>query len=363
MLDVFEKIKKNIENKEAVVFYHIDTDGICSAKVLNVVIKALGGNVKRFVPCSPEKLVKRLKNEKNDLVFIVDLPFDKLGNEAKTTNKKIIIFDHHPRANAVENENVILVEPRDIDVSDYCPASRLVYIFFSKFINIENVDWVACVGTIGDGGAKNWNDFIEKTLKKYNYTIGKDVNFNDTFFGNIDKVIGSGRIYNGERGASEILNVLLKSETFGEFLARSKKFIEWKEKIERNLKEMSEKFDIRKEEYKDIELCFFEIKNPRYNIGSALAGILSYKFPNLTIILIVERKNFATINLRRYDGKIDLNVLVREAIKNFENASGGGHKQATGATMLKKDVKRFKQRIIELLKSIYSEHSSSKQDQ
>ncbi|MCW1296250.1 MAG: DHH family phosphoesterase [Candidatus Parvarchaeota archaeon] len=363
MLDLFEKIKRELEGKEIVVFYHIDTDGICSAKILNVAIKSLGGSVKKFLPCSPEKLSKRLKMEKSNILFVVDLPFDKLENESKTTSKKIVIFDHHPRSNVIDNDNIILVEPSDIDLDEYCPASRLVYEFFSKFINMEIVDWIACTGTIGDGGAKYWRDFIEKTLKKYNYTTGKDENFNDTFFGNIDKIIGSGRIYRGETGASEILDVLLKSETIGEFLSKSKKFIEWKERIEKNLKEMILKFDVRKEEYKEIELCFFEIENPKYNIGSALASMLSYKFPNLTIVLIVEKRNFATVNLRRYDGKIDLNVLVREAIRNIPKASGGGHKQASGATMLKGDVKKFKQRIIELLKNFYLEESANKQNQ
>jgi nanoRNase/pAp phosphatase (c-di-AMP/oligoRNAs hydrolase) len=55
------------------------------------------------------------------------------------------------------------------------------------------------------------------------------------------------------------------------------------------------------------------------------------------------------MSLRRQDKKVNCGRVAQRAIKNLNNASGGGHIPAAGVHIMSKDWEIFRNRILKLL--------------
>lgn len=351
----FEKAKKFIEESERpLVIYHIDSDGICSAVLMLKYLKFFEKSAS-LIPSSPQKMMQRSFYKglpESDLIIIVDIPADEFEDKINEylEGKKIIIFDHHKITKDMNSENIVHFHPTFFGIEKYCPASKLIFDVLSKFDErIKEFDWIACIGIIGDSGAEEWREFIERTLIRCRYSKGREGPKYDTVLGEIERMIGSARSHSGERGAEYAIEVLLNSKDIEDFLKKSKKLKKWKEEVEMYIEDMEIEFHMRKEYFKELGLAFFEMEKPKYRIGSPLATILSKKYPHLTIVIIVKKDKIALVNMRRGDGKVDVAELVKKALKGIENSSGGGHRNAAGAQLPSEYVNEFKENIIQIL--------------
>ena len=53
-------------------------------------------------------------------------------------------------------------------------------------------------------------------------------------------------------------------------------------------------------------------------------------------------------SLRRQDGNVNLSLIVKEMALGIPEMTGGGHKQASGASCRTKDLDKFKALLVEL---------------
>lgn len=82
------------------------------------------------------------------------------------------------------------------------------------------------------------------------------------------------------------------------------------------------------------------------SLSSNISNQLKHEFPDKIIVVVYIKDNLANISLR---GK-NVRRLTLRAIKNIDGASGGGHKDATGAKMPADSLTKFREVIEKMIK-------------
>ncbi len=342
----------------AVVLFHIDTDGICSAKIAGEALNRLNIEVVEFIPTTPKSLdesefVNKVLNTNAEAVVIVDVELSKNNLLYKKAKKKrFLVLDHH-RIDELPTENTLYINPKIDGDERFTCASKICYDEFKKIVDIEDLDWVAAVGIIGDSAVKLHKRFLKRIFSKYNVDIGNDKEyFMDSYFGELAKMLNSGKIIKGQDGALIALRAIQESSTPDELYNKGYKLRQWSEEIDGYIEQMKGEFEAKKEEYPNLELVFFVFK-PKYTIGSVLSTILSFENPHKTIVIIsIKGRSYATVNFRRHDGTLDMGMLAKMATKGLKRAGGGGHVPAAGGHILVKDINLFKRNVVSTLKKM-----------
>ncbi len=317
--DVIEK------SRRPCIITHSDTDGICAAAL---VLKEFVDKKFKVLVASPNSMAQKRFYRlvpKADLYLVLDLPLDQVWEVARNFLKgKIIVMDHHKPQRNLNKEGVTHINPL-FEGSKYYPASKLVHDVLDSTHH-----WVAAIGIVGDMGVKEWRDFLK--------------GFDMEALEEADKLIGSAMIYKGENGALKAIRFVSEASSI-EDLLNNKTLRSWKEKVDRYLKFLVEEFERKAERIDDI--AFYEIR-PKYRIGSALASVLSLKYPHLTIVIINKKDGVANINFRRQDGKYDMEGLARYSTQGI--GTGGGHEKAAGGSIKLSKLEEFKRRVVRYLR-------------
>ncbi len=342
-----EKLKNWINNATIVdIVCHNDSDGLTAAAQLAKFLKSknIGYNI---YLSSPERLrhPKIWRKLRNDLVFFVDLPVDQQKEEVlKLTNKaNVVIIDHHKITEDLNNENIIHYYPKKLGVKKYYPASKMIYDIFG------GVDWLACIGLIGDYGGSHWRDFIDKVHEKYGFPKCKDKNCFDSPFSKYDQLINSVRIARGDKGCYKILDILINSKNFEEFKEKIKEVENIAKIVNDYIEFVLSDFKYNHEYIKEGDVIFYELNNPKFVVGSTISVIKSTEITDKTIIVITRQEEIANINFRRQDGKYDMSLLAKICASEVGGV-GGGHKKAAGASIPSAKVDEFKECVVRTLK-------------
>lgn len=334
---------KWVKNAYAIdVAFHIDADGLTAAAQFIKWLKSQGKKY-NLVTGSAQKMGKQsfYKKLKNELVVFIDLPADDYADELYKLNNRanIVIIDHHKLINDLNSKSIVQFNPKLMGIKDYCPASKMVYDL------IGGIDWMACIGIIGDYGGKYWRKFIDNCLKKHGLKPCKEENCFDTEFSYYNELINAAGMVKGDEGSLEALEALVDSSDYNDFRSRCSKLVGWYDEVNDYISDLEDEFDKRKEEHKDLGLVFYEINKPKYRVGSALSTRISTKHPSKTIVLLINKGLVVNVNLRRQDGLVDVALLAKSAVLGLDKASGGGHKKAAGATLKSSDLIDFKEAI------------------
>jgi len=334
------------------LLFHIDTDGVCSGVLINAFMERLGKEMEFSLAINPsfsKQVLEKIKNSPSDTAIFVDLSVDSSIEKIEeiASKKKVIIMDHHAITNNLNKiRNCYHFNPLLEGNEEYYPASIYIFNLLNKeFPNfIEDLDWIASVGLIGDGAFNIYKDFVKKTLKKYKLAFNKDPYL--TKFGEFDKLVSSGRVYNGAKGAMKAFKILSSNLTIKEFEKNSDILKNWMKKVDAEIEKQLKQFKKEKEIFKDI--YFFQIHS-KMNIGSPISSLLGSKYKHKTIIIYENRGNIMKFHLRRTDGKQNLSKLAKEIVNGFEQSAAGGHVKAAGGHVLEKDWEIVKERMKEVL--------------
>lgn len=336
--ELFEKAEyfvSNLNRKDKLIIIHdSDVDGVCSAVVTIFALRKFGIKHVLVVARDPEFLRKYgTKCEFSDKNIILDLSsdlFEKDLKKIKNSKKKFLIFDHH-MIWKINSKNVFYVNPRIVEKEIYLPASYLVFKFFSEFINIKDVEWIASLGTIGDYGIYDTKDLIGKYFKKKDY---KDI-WNSEY-GKAAMVLNSAIAI---IGAKKTLKILLQMKSF-EQLERNVVFRRVYEKFEKEFRKVKNEMMKKMEDYPEIGLKISIIKPKYRRIGSTLATKLGMKNKN-SVLIILERFG----NVYRIHGRSTApEVSVASLFKRL--GVGGGHTRSGGGTIKVKELKEFRMSLI-----------------
>lgn len=343
------KIQEHLASAQnPLFFFDNDPDGLCSFLLLQ---RYLGRGKGFPIKSAPlDKNYFRKINELNpDYIFILDVPTvsEEFFEEIKKINLPVVWIDHHH----IKKGNI----PNFVDY--YNPLigkdfpSSTTYLCYEVTKKKEDL-WLVIVGSISDNFVPEVYDEFKK-------------NYLDL---SLDSKNAFEVLYNSRIGVvAHLLNCGLKDKTTNvvkmiKFLMKVKNPYEVLEKTSEN-REMHDKYQIINKKLKNFleqaekqtrssdKLIFFEYGGDT-SMSAEISNSLKYLFPGKIIFVAYssESNSFVNISGRGENVKKILDKVLQHG--NFENARGGGHENAVGAKIMKRDIEKFKELIKEAISEI-----------
>jgi single-stranded DNA-specific DHH superfamily exonuclease len=353
MLEKAVKFINNIDGKKAAVIFDNDGDGIGSAAMIAKFLKTIFKKYPEAISKTSDlyfitkEIFQRLR--KFDFIITLDIAFDEKPEHILKLAKKskILVIDHHQiHENLNKYKNIVHINPElwqtKFPSYKYC-VSKIVYDIISKISNTENLEWLTGIGIVNDKCEDVWKDFLNRTCKKYKISLRELKLVND--------IITSGYYYSGIKGAKIGYQACLEASSPLDILSAStpssKKLKNFYNSIEREIVSITKNWKKNAEVFEDKKLIILEL-NTKFSVNSPISTKISTEKPDYTVIVARKKGKETFISLRRQDKKINCGELASSAIKNLKNAKGGGHIPAAGASIMSKDWKIFRKRILEL---------------
>jgi len=347
----FKEFCRNLSKKDRVaIVHHSDADGLCSALVTAKAIERITGNKPRLVMPyeygnrkQGKEITSLLKKEKTNTLVILDLGVDSQPREliGKCKFQKCLVIDHHKLYKDLNSEKIVFLKASFFtkkDPSKYV-ASKFAYDLFSKIVDIQDMDWVACIGILGDMSMESWQEFIKETIGKRNVSLAWLYRFLDLI------------------AAVEVIDHEKIPELFWEFYNAKNPAEILENKFSRHLKEFKDEkdslvkeFEQKCEKQPEIELMLYEMKARHENIKSYVINEISEMHPNKTIVLIQYLGKRVRFSARRQDSRIAVNDLLTDTIEGIPDSNAGGHVPAAAGSIPTKHLEEFKRNLISSLR-------------
>jgi len=338
-----DEIKEYLEKAQnPLFFFDNDNDGLVGFLILRRFIgRGRGVAIKSF-PDLNMSYYRKVEEFKPDFVFILDKPVvsREFLEKVHKDNIPIVWIDHH-NVDKPDFEGLSYYNPFFNDGSNE-PVSYLCY----KITNRKEDIWLAMIGCISDcympdfysEFEKKFPDLVKKNAKSafdllYNSEIGRisrilDFSLKDT----TTNVVNMMKFMTKVNGPMDILEENLKT----------------KQMLKRH-DEINTKYQLlmkKAREQASEKLIYFQYGGS-LSLSGNLSNQLIYEYPDKIIVVVFIKGDVANISLR---GGKDIRKLTLESIKGIEGATGGGHKNATGAKMSVSDLPKFKEKVEELVK-------------
>lgn len=338
-----QKAEEFIENldpdSKILIVSHSDGDGVTSAALISRLLdeKEMKQQSMLFLLArgneAKEKITRKTREENADTVIFLDYtPNQETYRELN--DKKMLTIDHHPGRKAPEKG--VYINPQ----KETPPAaSVLCHLLYEKMNGEKNTKSWALIGAHSDTRIKQSLPLLDLSEEeKELYIPSGRLNWD------LAEVAGTTVVaYFDKTKAKEVYEYVKKSiEQENPMLIQEEKYGETKhlydiiEKAERQ-KINKTKDNPNLEADKESKLVILPI-DTELRIKNIIASHLRLKYPEYTIAVRMENGENYMISFR--GGNPDLSKAVPKACRGI-NASGGGHPQAAGATVSKKDYKRF----------------------
>jgi len=338
-----KEIKEHLEKAQnPIFFFDDDNDGLCSFLLLRRFIDRGKGVAIKSFPDLNSSYYRKVNELTPDYIFILDKPLvsQEFIEKAKKNNLPIVWIDHH-QTKGCDDKYVNYYNPF-FNNESYEPVSYICYKITEKKDDI----WLAIIGCISDSlipdfypeFEKKYPELAKKNPKSafdilYNSEIGKiarilDFSLKDT----TTNVINMVKFMTKVKAPSEILEENSKTKQilrrYKEINSKYQKLIE---KAKKNIKE---------------NIIYFQYGG-NLSLSANIANQLIYEFPDKIVVVAYLKGDAANISIR---GRGDVRELTLKAIEGIEGATGGGHKNATGAKINISDLPKFKEKIENLAK-------------
>jgi single-stranded DNA-specific DHH superfamily exonuclease len=341
---------KGIGNRDnVVIIFHNDTDGCCSAALLDLFLQRRTGK-EAYIISQPmptdENLKRKVQTCVPSKIIFLDLAIDQQPDVLKSLAgfSDVLVIDHHKISNRLEHKKITYYNPRLEKPDVFKSCSLVTYEFCSKITDMEDVMWLAIVGAIADYDLKDSKSLMERGKEKYVSLQNKQPR--DSVFGTLSQMIASAKATR-TLTSEEIVKILegIKDPEHFENYEKTDKLIKAYEETENELTRVM--IDAEKIAQKHPKVIFYQMKS-KLNLRATLSTKLSEKFPNRLVIIYEKVGNKIKISARNQNRIYDVAKLLKSAAKGMK-ASAGGHSAAGGGTVLEKDWETFKERLISLL--------------
>jgi len=339
----FHNFVNNISKEDKIgVVTHTDVDGIASGIFLQKILESKNLKIDfiEFLNYGAGALEELGNRRDYDKLFFTDWNADGDSDALEFLRSKgdVLVFDHHPLNGNLENTKGIIKTN-----ADYCSSHALFDLAREKnHFNIKDLEWLVCAAIIED---YTWDKHPDnfKLIKSIYPEVKKDISIRSSEPGKIGIAISSSLIYYNP-DFKRVYDLVFKKDL--DFLFKAERIIGNAINIEiKKFKDNSEHFSKQK--------LYFSYINSKYNLSSIIASKLSDEcFRGSTIIIaskIKDKEGFVKISSRNQTKKVDLGKLLKKCVEGFENASAGGHIQASAASFPKKYLETFKENIIKNL--------------
>ncbi|MAG78950.1 hypothetical protein CMI40_01080 [Candidatus Pacearchaeota archaeon] len=350
-----EEIREHLNKAQnPLFFFDNDNDGLCSFLLLQKYIGRGKGVPIRSFPELSKEFFRKVKELDADYIFILDKPVvsQDFLKEAEQINIPVVWIDHHLEENKIPefvnyyNSSLDYIKGLNGEFKDNRyggePTTYLCYQVSQKKEDL----WIAVIGCISD---KFTPDFYSEFSKDYSDLSIKSKEAFDILYksqiGKLARIFGFA-LKDRTTNVINVLKLLMKVKSPYEIIDENnqnyilyKRFNQINEKYQRLIKKA-----ITTE--KDSEGILFFQYGGDLSISSELSNELSYLFPKRIIVIMYLTGIKVNISVR---GK-GIRSMVLNAIKDLDEASGGGHENAVGAQVKIKDLEKFKENLAKLIK-------------
>jgi len=337
-----EEIREHLEKAQnPLFFFDNDNDGLMSFLLLRRFIGRGKGIPIRSYPDLNESYFRRIQELNADYVFILDKPVvsDEFLDKVNEHNIPLVWIDHH-QAEKPKQDWINYYNPFLNDQTNE-PVSYLSY----KIANKKEDIWIAVIGCISDALIPDfYPEFqnIYPELAKNNPSSAFDVLYNSEI-GKIARILDFS-LKDSITNVVNMLKFMISAKSPYDILEENQKTKHILSKYEEINSKYQQLLERARQEAKD-KLIYFQYSGP-VSISANLSNQLKFENPDKVIVVAYIKDDIANISLR---GNIDIRKITLEAIKDIEGASGGGHKNATGAKMTAENLPKFKAKIEELI--------------
>ncbi|MEK6830428.1 MAG: DHHA1 domain-containing protein [Nanoarchaeota archaeon] len=341
-----KEIVSHLERSQNPLFlFDNDTDGLVSFLLLRRFIGRGKGVAIKSYPELNVSYFKRIKELNPDYIFILDKPevSQEFFKKVRQNSLPIVWIDHHQvkksKIKELKNLGVNYYNPF-LNNKTSEPTSYLCY----KIINKKDDLWLALIGCISDAFIPDFYNEFQKQfpeLAKKNPLSAFDILYKSEI-GKIARILD----FSLKDTTTNVVNMLkfmgnVKSPyDILEENYQTKQILKKYNEINSKYLELIKKA---KEQVKD-KIIFFQYGG-ELSLSYNIANELMFEFPDRIVVVVYVKDDIANISLR---GK-NVRKLTLSAIKNIPNATGGGHKDATGAKISSSYLSQFKDKIEELV--------------
>jgi len=349
----FRQFCKALSAKDRVaLLHHSDPDGFCAAAIfLHAVKKKIGKMpvvIENYEYADDKKAARFLKKaakKKANKLVIVDISIDGDRNHEKIMKpfEQVLVIDHHKLYKDLSDEKTVFIKAHFVskrEPSAY-PASKLCFDLFSKCVDIEKADWIACVGIIGDKGYAHWKSFFKKTMQRTGLTL--------TELHRLTYLAGATEVMAREK-MPQLLKLFLEKKPGAILKTPFRKCLERFEKaLEKGIASCGKNCS----RFPELELLLYETSTATEGLKSYVINELSEMHPKKTVVLIQDSGHgYVRASARRQDCKVKMNELMERAIKGIPDSNGGGHIPAAAAKVPKKYREKFRKNLFKALKAM-----------
>lgn len=327
------------KSQKPLFLFDNDTDGLCSFLLLRrYVDRGYGVAIKSF-PELDASYTRKIDELKPDAVFVLDKPIISQGflDEVEKVNIPLIWVDHHD-VNP-NTERIYYFNPMKTGK----PSSEPVTYWAWQTTKRKEDIWIAMIGCIGDSYLP---DFTKKFQEKYPDLWKKDIKIAfegvyKTELGKLNRIF-SFALKDRTSNVVKMIKFLSKVKSPYNVMENSGNFIRMRfEKIDKKYQKLLEKA----KKFAKNKFLYFQYSG-ELSLSADISNELCYLYPDKVIVVVYIKGTKANISLR---GK-NVREITLKAIEGLEGATGGGHKDATGAKMSVEQLPIFKEKVEKLVR-------------
>jgi len=323
-----------VECRNPLFFFHDDPDGLCSFLLLR---RFKGEGDWRVIKTTPHitEEFSRFVSEEHDKVFILDIAL--VDQEFVDKIKKPVVWIDHHMPQKISKAKYF--NPRIKNPDEYISVSAICYEVAGQDV------WIAALGAIADYSMPSFfNDFAEK----YPELVGKAKDIEkilyETKLGELIKIFAFS-LKGKSNDIKKAVNIIRKIKEPEELLSPKNPDAKWVVKRYGGINEEYQELlsEAMKQKYGDILIFLYQEK--KYSFTGDVINELTHRIPGKKIYITGrEKSGYMRISMR--SRKINLLPILNKALEQVEGF-GGGHPQACGASIKKKDFERFLELIEE----------------
>jgi len=335
------EIREHLEKAQnPLFFFDNDADGLCSFLLLARYIRRGKGVAIKSFPDLNESYARKLYELKPDYIFVLDKPIISEGflEEAKKLNLPLVWIDHHD-VELPPTDNIFYYNP----MLHKNPTNEPITYWALKIAGKKEDLWLAVAGCIADNFMPNFaEDFAKQNpeLWKSNVKTAFQALY-ETDIGKIVRILSFG-LKDRTSNVVRMLKYLMQLKSPQDILMD-----EPKNHLLFRFKQVDKKYQRLIEKAKRFvrdKLIYFQYGGD-LSLSADIANELLYKFPGKIIVVAYIKGAKANISLR---GK-NIKELTLKVIEGLQDATGGGHENATGAKINVEDLPKFREKIEELI--------------
>jgi single-stranded DNA-specific DHH superfamily exonuclease len=334
------EIRQHLENSQnPLFFFDNDVDGLCSFLILRRAIgRGRGIPIKSF-PDLKEQYLKRVEEIAPDAVFILDKAevSSEFINGVKEKGIDIIWIDHHESKTSKE-----LISKTNYYNS--MPTAEPTTFIAQNVFNRKDDLWLGLIGCIGDVYVPDFAMEIERDSPEiFNSKISAFDALFLTEIGKIVRMLNFG-LMDTTTNVVNMIKYLQRAKNAYDILEENA----YTKNLHRRYRKLNEFYfrQICKAEAsmnKESNVIFYSYTGT--SMSSEIANGLYFKNKDKLVVVAFKRPDKINISIR---GKNALEI-TKSAVSKIEGATGGGHKEATGAMIPVDEWDNFKREVSELI--------------